>query len=336
MLTLNPLDLSLLARVSVICGFSLDKVLLETDPEGYDTSESAPYLAFDTLTRLHSIALRYAGRAHFPFMLGNYFAFDHTPEIDAFLTSSACVRDILPLLPNLPVLLHPELHADYRVDPERTTITFELSRQGVRLESPAYVEVVVVVATRMIEQVLGQPLDYGIRFRHQPLVALSEYQRQFHHAPVFGAATNTVSFPSKYLDLQLPHRSSTLHAKAQLRLRRRLQERQLETGLVNAIEVLLLQSPSLTIQEISSQLGRSPRTLQRELKEAGTAYSTLHKSVRYRLAREMLRSRDLEISDIAHKLGFADRTSFSRAFCEWEGQSPSRYRRQMLNSSGHL
>lgn len=327
MLTLNPLDLSLFARVSVICGFSLDKVLLETDPEGYDTAESATYLDIETLGRLHKVALKYSRRAHFPFMLGNYFAFDHTPEMDAFLTSSASVRDILPLLKDLPLLLHPELSARHHLNGDQISIEFDLVRQGQRLESPAYIEVVVVVATRLIEQVLGEPLDFEIHFQHQPLVDPGEYQRQFHTLPRFSADRDQISFPSKYLDLKLPHRSSTLHAKAQLRLRRRIQERRQETGLVKAIAVLLSQCPSLTLKEVGERLNMGLRTLQRDLKEAGTSYSELQRMARHRLAKEMLRDPDLDIADVAQKIGFADRTSFSRAFCEWEGQSPSQYRR---------
>ncbi|MNR69087.1 DNA-binding transcriptional activator FeaR [compost metagenome] len=47
---------------------------------------------------------------------------------------------------------------------------------------------------------------------------------------------------------------------------------------------------------------------------------------RYALALQHLREADCSISEVAYLLGFADSSSFSRAFKRWNGQSPSQYR----------
>lgn len=333
-LQINPHVLSLLARVSVICGFRLDEVLAEVAPEGYDTADEAPFhLSLAALQRLHEVAIAHSTRAYFPFTLASYFAFDHAPELDAYLASSQSLRHILPVLRELPILLHPALRGDFAVEGEELQIRLELSRDGQRLEFPSYLEIVISVMTRLMEQVMGRPIDFAVHFRHQPLVAVEEYVRQFHARPAFGAAFDGVCLPVHWLDEPLPQRSATLHAKARLRLERRLQELQMDAGLGRTVEVLLSQNPALTMAAASARLKRSERSLQRGLQEAGTSFSSLQSQVRRRVAEAMLLDRDLDIDAISAKLGFADRSSFSRAFSKWTGMSPQRFRRQGVSPS---
>jgi len=329
-LTLNPHVLSLFARVSVICGFSLDQVLREVDPSGYDTADTATYPDIDVLVRLHEAAVAHSTRAHFPFVLGNYFAFDQAPEIDAYLASCTSLRQVLPLLGDLPILLNPELHADYAIDAETVTIRFDLHGRNERQGYATYMEVVIAVVTRLIEQMMGQALDFDVFFRHPPMIAPADYRRQYHTDPVFGAEHDGIRFPIRYLDLELPHRSATLHAKAQLRLERRLQELRADSGLAHTLEVLLSQKPSMSIRDVATRLKMGERSLQRSLKEAGTSFIDIQTAVRSSAARTMLMDRALDIDAIAAKLGFSDRTTFTRAFTKWTGVSPSQYRREVF------
>jgi AraC-like DNA-binding protein len=48
--------------------------------------------------------------------------------------------------------------------------------------------------------------------------------------------------------------------------------------------------------------------------------------VRAAVARSHLARNEISISEIAHLLGFTELSSFSRAFRQWTGQSPVRYR----------
>lgn len=330
MLTLNPHILSLFARVSVICGFSLDTALREVDAEGYDAADSAAQPELPVLVRLHEAALRLATRAHFPFVLGNYFAFDQAPEIDAYLASCTSLRQIVPLLGDLPILINPELHADSRLDGETVKIRFELLGRDERAGYAGYMEVVIAVTARLIEQIMGQPIEFIIHFRHAPLVALAEYRRQYHCAPVFQADHDGLSFPVRLLDEQLPHRSATLHAKAQLRLERRLQQLRADSGLARTVEILLAQRPSMTMSQVAARLKLGERSLQRALKDAGTSFIALQTAARCAAARTLVLDPTLDIDTIATKLGFADRSSFTRAFTRWTGQSPRQFRRRTL------
>ncbi|MGD9663813.1 MAG: AraC family transcriptional regulator ligand-binding domain-containing protein [Novosphingobium sp.] len=86
--------------------------------------------------------------------------------------------------------------------------------------------------------------------------------------------------------------------------------------------------PSAT--EAAKRLALSERTLHRRLAEEGTRFSTLVDEMRYSRARELLADRQMTIETIAFALGFAEPSSFSRAFKRWSGMAAAEYRQSLL------
>ncbi len=84
------------------------------------------------------------------------------------------------------------------------------------------------------------------------------------------------------------------------------------------------------LSDIARCLGMSGRTLQRRLSERGFSYQSVVDESRRRLARQMLRDTDASLLEIAFMTGFAEQSSFSRAFRRWEGQTPRSYRLSSL------
>lgn len=76
---------------------------------------------------------------------------------------------------------------------------------------------------------------------------------------------------------------------------------------------------------VARQLGMSPRNLQRHLAEEGTSYKSLLNDARVDLARNYVREGRLSVTEIAFVLGFADTSTFSRAFKRWTRKSPRQY-----------
>jgi len=69
-----------------------------------------------------------------------------------------------------------------------------------------------------------------------------------------------------------------------------------------------------------------PRTLKRHLQQEHSNFSTLVMDIKGQLAQEFLRHSDFALDKIAEQLGYAELSSFSRAFKNWHGISPQRYR----------
>lgn len=84
----------------------------------------------------------------------------------------------------------------------------------------------------------------------------------------------------------------------------------------------------LTAGEAARHLALSERTLHRRLAEEGTRFSAMVDEARYGRARDLLMDRRMTIEGIAFAVGFAEPSSFSRAFKRWSGMGALEYRRQ--------
>jgi AraC-like DNA-binding protein len=86
-----------------------------------------------------------------------------------------------------------------------------------------------------------------------------------------------------------------------------------------------------SLEQLAMALGRSSRSLQRELRAEGISYQELVKRYRMRQAKILLRERRPVIKDIAYRLGFKDVGSFRRAFHSWTRKSVGAWQKE--NSS---
>ena len=79
-------------------------------------------------------------------------------------------------------------------------------------------------------------------------------------------------------------------------------------------------------EDIATALHLSLRSLQRKLADECTTYKDQLDTTRRELALSYVRDSQHRLSEITYLLGFADTSSFSRAFRRWTGVPPSRYR----------
>ncbi len=78
---------------------------------------------------------------------------------------------------------------------------------------------------------------------------------------------------------------------------------------------------------VARALGTSPRTLARRLMAAGTSFTALVDETRRALAEQYLLRTDYSIADVAYLVGFAEASSFNRAYRRWTGRAPGDARR---------
>jgi len=83
-----------------------------------------------------------------------------------------------------------------------------------------------------------------------------------------------------------------------------------------------------TVAEAARALGRSGRTLQRELKARDTSFSQVAADVRAALAVHRLEQGELSLGEIGFLCGYADQAHFTRSFKAAIGAPPHRYRRE--------
>lgn len=92
----------------------------------------------------------------------------------------------------------------------------------------------------------------------------------------------------------------------------------------------ILASQQCRQQDVCKELGVSERSLRRHLEKEGTSFRKLLLENRKLLAKFYLADDNLNIIDVALLLGFAEHSSFSRAFKDWNGISPEQWRQQKV------
>jgi AraC-like DNA-binding protein len=159
----------------------------------------------------------------------------------------------------------------------------------------------------------------------------------FFGCPVrFGARTNRLVLDCA--DLEIPFLSYNRELLEMLSpaLERALAEHQKSNSLGERVKWLMkkrLATSRPDMGAIAKELAVSERTLQRRLAEEGTRFQDVLAQSRRELAHEYLVDGQLDMGDVAFLLGFDDQNSFFRAFRQWEGETPARWRDQRLRLS---
>jgi AraC-like DNA-binding protein len=109
---------------------------------------------------------------------------------------------------------------------------------------------------------------------------------------------------------------------------------ELESAAVGGVVRRLLPHGYPTLRRVAAELGLSPRTLQRRLGADGVSYRQLVLRYRFERARELLAGSNRRVFEIAHEIGYADPSSFSRFFFNFAGESPVAFRVRTLAQNG--
>ena len=89
---------------------------------------------------------------------------------------------------------------------------------------------------------------------------------------------------------------------------------------------LLIKEGRPNLEDVAAELAMSPRTLQRRLREEGTSFVELLDKFRHGFSLLLLEDRELAVYEVAYLLGYAEPSTFYRAFRRWTDLSPQEYR----------
>lgn len=113
--------------------------------------------------------------------------------------------------------------------------------------------------------------------------------------------------------------------------------RQLSVDEICQLLTAMLHTGYPAIGKTAALLGISTRTLQRQLARAGVTYAELVTRCRLREAQQLLADKGKRVQDVAGMLGYADPSSFTRAFVRWTRITPRSFRRRQAgNVAKHL
>jgi AraC-like DNA-binding protein len=154
------------------------------------------------------------------------------------------------------------------------------------------------------------------------------YERMFNCPIDFDADRMEWHFDATVLDLPCPNANPITAKICQQVCEVVLTERPDDSDLVRKIRAACLNSPNRfpVASDIASELGLSLRTFHRRLADEGLSYQSIVDGMRRSLATELLENTRLSIDQVAERVGFADATSFRKAFRKWTDRSPTDFR----------
>jgi AraC-like DNA-binding protein len=299
---------------------------------GIDPGEArapAARVARESLTRLWKRAVEATGDPCFALEATRYATQTTFHALGYAVLASATLREALER-----VIRHRRVIGDVvqlRLEDagDRCRLVFDVSAPpGVPYES---VDAIASLFVRLARQLRGRrdlaPLAVRLE---RPEPTPSAAFRQLFHVPVaFGQSTNAIEFATADLDAPLPAANAELarsNDEIVVAYLARLEGERVAGRVVAALVRALPAGPP-SKAAIARQLGMSARNLQRRLDDEGTSYKALLNDARASLARDYVREGRLNVTEIAFMLGFAETSTFSRAFRRWTGQSPRAFAR---------
>ncbi len=187
---------------------------------------------------------------------------------------------------------------------------------------------------RLFTGVHVQPLSLSLRQPEPAYAAL--YAKTFGCPVRFGQARNTSVFSAEDAHRPLcsanPAVATALAAVAESAVRP-LEEANLVAHIhVHLAQVLHDGKPSL--QTCAAALAMHQRTLQRRLTQLGTRFAQVLDAYRHQSALLHLQQRAIDGHEMAFLLGFADSSSYFRAFKRWTQTTPEQYRHALSSTAG--
>lgn len=218
------------------------------------------------------------------------------------------------------------------------SIDGQVARVGLQMASPVHhvAERVLTVFVMLGRQLTGvEWVPLAVHFQHPPPPDLAEYQRIFRAQVRFSQPENTLLVARAVLDLPNRRADPELGRHLQRYADSLLAQYATPTTFVEQVRRQLLKGlrqQDVKAEVVAQQVGVSSRTLHRRLHEHGTSYQTLLDTARYDIARSYLGEQHLSIDEVAFLLGFAETSTFHRAFKRWTGVTPGEYRRSGMQS----
>lgn len=166
-------------------------------------------------------------------------------------------------------------------------------------------------------------------FAYPPPAHVEDYHMLFHCPLRFNQPRNSLVFNAGYLNYPLMQNEASL--KKFLRATPNSlfvppTNAQLLTAQIRAMLGQDFTQEFPEFEEVAEQLGLTPQTLRRRLKEENSSYQGIKDQVRRDAAIYYLSRPQLGIAEIAHLMGFSEPSTFHRAFKKWTGLTPGEYR----------
>lgn len=246
------------------------------------------------------------------------------------LNCATSVSKMLETLHRFIVVYSQSSWIDYSITDSQVMVEYQ-ARYPVASHQRQDAEFAISLILHLLQVKTNQQLrPLRVDFKHDKPDDLTVHKSLFQCPVNFNQSANRIYFAPELLQLAVEQGDERLYEALEPYLERQRQARsdvdELLPRLTQIIAAEFSSGNSPLMIAVSEQLGVSSRTLQRRLKKYGVEFGNLVEEVRQELAVAYVKSSEYSITEVSVLVGYADTSSFSRAFRRWTGFSPQEYR----------
>lgn len=299
------------------------------DPQLMD-DPNARY-AVTATTRLWQLAVQASGDPAIGLRVSRFVSPTTFHALGYALVASGSLREVFERIVRYHQVVSDAVELDLRLAGDRYQFRFRVPQGGI---APAIesMDAFAAIYVRTCRNRLGRDYAPLAVYLQRPEPVDPQPWHDVFRAPIFfGAEENRLEFACGDFDALLDDGNPELAAHNETVLKRTLEQLKPLTWERRARAAIEAQLPDgePSAESVAHSLHLSLRSLQRHLADEGFRYDLLLNQCRQNLAMQHMRDPRSSLSEIAYLLGFADTSSFSRAFKRWTGQTPSQYRESL-------
>jgi AraC-like DNA-binding protein len=299
----------------------------------YKVAQADSYISQDDVLALFGSVHRLSGDPAFGLHVGEHLSYEELDIVGSLIATSQNGREAIARFNEYKSLWLPFI--DITILEENSEMgRILLSTQEVDTTRAIYfVEGMFAGLLTLAEWLMSKPLTViEVRFRHPQPDYVEEYAKVFDAPILFNQDRDEILIEPELLDMPLAGHFPVFHDNLIEMANSKLRQMPHHNILVNKVEKFLDDNLGVypaSMEDAASKFNMSSRTLQRKLKKQDTSFAVLRDRVRQRKAICFIQEGELEMDQIADRLGFAETSSFYHAFKRWLGCSPGEYRKSL-------
>jgi AraC-like DNA-binding protein len=297
------------------------------DPESmFDSGARVP---MDAVEKIVSEGARQSGDANFGLRETQFFRPSHFGALGFAWLASATLRMAFERMSRYATLINSDLRVEMETGEDGIRVVVSNKSPSVNRYIREQGQLAILMKSCRI--IAGEKFNARKVFMQQPEPKDSSAFFEYFRCPVvFGAPHTALLLDPEWMDVRLSGSNEQL-AQLNEHIVVKYLAHANKTDIVNRCKAAIIDalgSGNVTETKVAEQLHMTPRNLHRKLQKEETSFKLLLNEVRQDLALQYIQDRSMTLTEISFMLGFSEVSSFSRAYKNWTGKSPSEVRNQ--------
>ena len=316
----------------VIESYGIDPAPLFAD-EGIDVSlpiEPGTRVPYAKVDHIRARAARLSGDPEFGLRVAQFVPPSQLGALGYAWLASSSLRTAFMRMHRFVRVLNDKGHFDVRENKGELTVSISVSQSSENAKVRDDGQIAFLVTLCRLNCGEGfNPLHVG--FKHEKPAGVEAYEKLFRCPVKFGMEHNELAVPADEADKVLSSANPALAQMNEQIVTRRLAQLD-QNDIPNRVRAAILEqlpSGNVSDESVAEALFMTSRTLHRRLKRDQHNFRAILAEVRKDLAEQYIHDNTLTLTEITFLLGFSEVSSFSRAFKNWKGVSPSAARQDV-------